>query len=306
MNSPEITSNLEKPHESILTMKKSILITATTSLTLAATLFAGPAGDIATKHAAASAAELETYLTKNPTAEDKAEAIEHLVSAYSLTGNNKRTSELMRIKFDAIEGGAKLDPGELYMTTQMLFQSLVDAGDKEGAKKLIAAATEKSKGHQEAQKLTQAFSQMAGSLNVPGVGDTMEINFKSLQDEDIDLAKMKGKVVLVDFWATWCGPCIAELPNVQETYAKHHDKGFEVIAISLDKDEDKLKKFIEDKKMPWAQYFDGKGWGNEISTGFGIKGIPATFLIGTDGKIVATNLRGANLEKAVAKALAKE
>jgi len=286
-------------------MKNLTLITSAASLALAAALHAGPANDIAAKHAAASAKELEAYVAKNPDAKDRSEAIDHLLGAYELTGNDKRIAELMQGKFDAIEGGAGLNPQELYMTTQMLFTAFVESGDKEAARKLIAAAIAKSKGSDVGPKLEQAFSQMEGQLNLPGVGDTMEIKFKSVQGDDVDLAKMTGKVVLVDFWATWCGPCINELPNVQETYAKYHDQGFEIIAISLDQDKDKLTKFMEDKKLPWAQYFDGKGWSNDISTSFGITSIPATFLIGTDGKVAATNLRGEALEKAVAEQLEK-
>ena len=112
-------------------------------------------------------------------------------------------------------------------------------------------------------------------------------------------------MVLIDFWATWCGPCIAELPNVIKAYENYNDEGFEIIGISLDnaKDEDKLKAFVKDKKMTWAHAFDGQGWGNALAKKFGITSIPATFLIGKDGKVVASNLRGPALEKAVKKEL---
>jgi thiol-disulfide isomerase/thioredoxin len=131
----------------------------------------------------------------------------------------------------------------------------------------------------------------------------LEIAFTDTQGNEFDLAKLKGKVVLVDFWATWCGPCVAEMPNVIAAYEKFHDKGFEIVGISLDQDKDSLLKFIEEQKMPWPQYFDGKGWENEIAGRYGIRGIPATFLVGKDGKIAASNLRGGALEAKLAELL---
>ena len=134
----------------------------------------------------------------------------------------------------------------------------------------------------------------------------MEFAFTDLEGNEVDLAKMKDKVILIDFWATWCGPCIAEMPNVIETYNKHKEAGFDVVGISLDEDKAALEQFIKSNEMPWPQYFDGKGWANEIAQRFGIGSIPATFLIGEDGKVVASNLRGEALEEAVTKALAGE
>lgn len=129
---------------------------------------------------------------------------------------------------------------------------------------------------------------------------------KDMAGNPLSLAKYKGKVVLLDFWATWCGPCVAELPNVIKAYEKHHAKGFEIIGISLDQDEQKLKDFIKDKNMTWPQYFDGKGWENKLASKYGIQSIPATFLLDGEGKIIAKDLRGEALEQAVAKALAKK
>jgi peroxiredoxin len=127
-----------------------------------------------------------------------------------------------------------------------------------------------------------------------------ELKFTSTKDEQIDISQYKGKVVLVDFWATWCGPCIGELPNVLDTYSKYHKDGFEIIGISLDRSRERLEKFIEENNMPWPQYFDGKGWDNEISTGFGIHSIPSTFLLDGQGIVRHVNLRGSALEQAVA------
>jgi len=129
---------------------------------------------------------------------------------------------------------------------------------------------------------------------------------KDVAGKPLSIAKFKGKVVLVDFWATWCGPCVHELPNVLETYKKHHDKGFEIIGISLDKDKDKLLGFTESQKMSWPQFFDGKGWGNKLAVKYGVNSIPMTYLLDAEGKIIGKSLRGDDLEQAVAKALASK
>ncbi len=132
-----------------------------------------------------------------------------------------------------------------------------------------------------------------------------DFDAKDLEGKPLSIARFKGKVVLVDFWATWCGPCIAELPNVQAAYDKHRPQGFEIIGISLDSDRAKLDKFLTDKKMTWPQYFDGQGWQTKLAGTYGVNSIPATYLLDGEGKIIAKNLRGKALEEAVAKALAK-
>lgn len=113
----------------------------------------------------------------------------------------------------------------------------------------------------------------------------------------------KGKIVLIDFWATWCGPCIGELPNVLATYEKHHGKGFEIIGVSLDRDETKLTSFLKEKKITWQQVFDNEG---KIATKYGVASIPSTYLLDREGKILETDLRGEALEAAVTTALAKK
>jgi peroxiredoxin len=126
---------------------------------------------------------------------------------------------------------------------------------------------------------------------------------KDLLGNPLSVSKYEDKVVLVEFWATWCAPCVAELPNIIKAYNKHHSNGFEVIGISLDQDEQKLKSFLKAKELPWVQYFDGKGWQNKLAAKYGIDCVPATFLLDRQGKIIGQDLHGEALEEALTKAL---
>lgn len=133
----------------------------------------------------------------------------------------------------------------------------------------------------------------------------VELKFTGTDGKEVDLAGLRGKVVLVDFWATWCGPCQAELPNVIATYQKLHEKGFEIVGISLDQDKEKLLAYVKDNAMPWPQYFDGKGWQNEISSRFGISSIPAMWVLDKKGMIRSDKARGQELGQLVEKLLAE-
>ena len=140
------------------------------------------------------------------------------------------------------------------------------------------------------------------------VGTTFpDFSEKDLAGKSLSIANYKGKIVMIDFWATWCGPCVGELPNVQAVYKKYHSQGFEIIGVSLDKDKSALDNFLKkNTTMTWQQFFDGNGWQNKLSTKYGINSIPAIYLLDGEGKIIAKDLRGEALEAAVAAALAKK
>ncbi|HEY3780545.1 MAG TPA: TlpA disulfide reductase family protein [Fimbriimonadaceae bacterium] len=109
----------------------------------------------------------------------------------------------------------------------------------------------------------------------------------------IDLASMKGKVVLLDFWATWCGPCVAEMPTVKDIYAKNHSKGLEILGISLDQSPtehglDKLKDFVAKNQIPWPMYYQGNFWDSKFSSSLGIMEIPTMFVIDKQGNYQGT------------------
>lgn len=133
-----------------------------------------------------------------------------------------------------------------------------------------------------------------------------DFNEKDVAGKPLSIANYKGKVVLIDFWATWCGPCVKELPNVLKAYEKHHANGFEIIGISLDKDKEKLESFTKEKNMPWQQFFDGQFWNNKLAVKYGVNSIPATYLLDGEGKIIGKDLRGEALEAAVANGVAKK
>lgn len=123
------------------------------------------------------------------------------------------------------------------------------------------------------------------------IGKPLDIRFTALDGREVDLAVLKGKVVMVDFWATDCGPCVAEMPAIKAAYEKFHEKGFEIVGISLDDKETALRRFIREKGLPWPQHFDGKGWENRFALQYGIFGIPTMWLVDRSGKLRFTNAR---------------
>jgi thiol-disulfide isomerase/thioredoxin len=120
-----------------------------------------------------------------------------------------------------------------------------------------------------------------------------------IDGEELSLETFKGEVTLIDFWATWCGPCLGELPHLKKAYAEYHDKGFDIVGISLDYEKrmplPKFKKWLVKNGLEWHQFYDGKGWGNSVAKLYNVYAIPFAILLDRKGEVRAVNLRGETL-----------
>ena len=122
----------------------------------------------------------------------------------------------------------------------------------------------------------------------------------TLTDKQVKLSDLRGKVVLLDFWATWCTPCIAELPNLQRAYDEFGQDGeFVLLGISLDAEADTMRAFLKDRQLPWEQAVLGPAEINPVALKYFVTGVPATFLIDREGKVVGRDLRGLALHQAL-------
>jgi len=133
-------------------------------------------------------------------------------------------------------------------------------------------------------------AQMAIGYPVP------EISLPGINGNNIQLSSFKGKVVLLDFWASWCGPCRASIPGVVKLYRKYKDKGFEVFGVSLDNKKSAWLKVIKKSKITYTQVMDSDGWNSATAARYGVAEIPTTFLLNRSGELVAVDMEGKDLE----------
>jgi peroxiredoxin len=165
-------------------------------------------------------------------------------------------------------------------------------GAYEVAGKILAAAGDK--------KIAAAGKQLEGAGRRMGlVGKEIEVRGTTVDGKPLDWKGYRGKVVLVDFWASWCKPCVNELPNVRKAYEEFKGKGFEVVGVSLDRDREELDDFLKKHKLPWVTVRDepGKDGAPSLADYYGVLSIPQAILVGRDGRVLSLDARGENLRR---------
>ena len=211
-----------------------------------------------------------------------------------------------RALVDALADALQKKPQTYFKLAENLGRLFEALGDGENA-----AAAYKSFGEILSRNLNEDIRSFGELLKTGAVrrarllsGDPVKVSGKTVDGKPFDISQFKGKVVIVDFWATWCGPCLAEVPNLKKIYEKYHDRGLEIIGVNLDDNGEALAKFLKDNDYPWKVLhdFDAKkadekqpGFADPNAEFYGITGIPTIILIDRKGKVVSLNARGEQL-----------
>jgi len=189
----------------------------------------------------------------------------------------------------------KNDPSSL---ASIIFIDMLDPIEYKDVYYLVDSAL---KGKYPNNPIVKSFENKVSSIRMQTNKSTLEVGslvpdiiLKDINGKEIALSSLRGKVVLIDFWATWCRPCLAEINNIKEAYPKYNKKGFEVYSVSTDRDKAKWEAFTAQQPLPWISVHDTE---HNYGSQFQVTSIPFTMLIGKDGKIIAKNVRGPALEQ---------
>ncbi len=296
-----------------------------------------PAGvaEIQGRHDRALVRELSEYLIRNPEADDRDQA-------YAALFNKAIEHDWFAETEDAAKRYLKDEPdGPVKALAQIIsVMARAQAGQFDEALaryKELMLGLGSSDQEEFAASFTETFAASAGTAGEVEVArriyetlgerftDSAEIRDKATRElarldrvgkpapslEVLDVAgksmrlgSLRGKYVLVDFWATWCAPCIAELPRQQEAYRKYHDAGLEIVGVSLDETRSAVVDFVKVRKLPWIQFHNGTA-GADLVEAFGVSSIPANYLIDPEGTVVRLDLRGSTLDSVLSKLIKK-
>ena len=185
----------------------------------------------------------------------------------------------------------------------------VAPGDKDRAGKILSYIAGRSSNASEKKELedrlvkeypdcSSAKMILGAKRKVDAIGKPFELEFsEAIKGTEVSMKSLKGKVVVIDFWATWCGPCVGEMPKMKSLYAEYKDKGVEFIGVSLDQKKedgglDKLKDYVAKNEIGWPQYYQGNYWDSDFSSSWGINSIPCVFLIDAEGRLATVEARG--------------
>ena len=238
---------------------------------------------------------------KKPVDAERVKFLDYIIISVRLDKALEANDEAGLLKIGA-EIIAKANVDETWtQNAPALLSGVARMNQKVGAKLLndLCASFAASK-DENRKRIAASLAGQIRFLNL--VGNEMKVEGLYLDGTEIDWASYRGKVVLIDFWATWCGPCIGEIPNMTKMYEKYNAAGFEILGYSIDDDLDRLHKFEEERKLPWKTASRKLTQDAEkdyviISSYYGVNAIPTMVLVGKDGKVLSTKARGAELER---------
>lgn len=192
------------------------------------------------------------------------------------------------------------DPSVMTITTNV-GRALGAAGETDAAVELYERMSEYMAKAEDQRLRDRADTMLGAARFIKLPGNAIEVNGKLADGSDFKWEDYRGKVVLVDFWASWCGPCMGELPNMKKNLTKYGEKGFTIVGVNMDDDNARFEKCLTDKEITWVNLVgegEGKsGWSHPLAKYYGISAIPAAILVDKDGKVISLRARGGELDR---------
>jgi peroxiredoxin len=232
---------------------------------------------------------------------DKMRPLSQKMTQYYAEGNEKGRAELFP-KLQALANSKKEVEADYFKKNPDSYVSLYILDGQGGTDNpSFEAKFNKLSARVRNSEMGRAYVARLNAIKSVDVGQpAKDFVQNNTEDKPVSLSSLRGKYVLLDFWASWCGPCRSEHPSMKKAYQKFKDKGFEIIAVSMDNKKDSWLKAIAEDGVPWIQVSDLKGTKNQVTLMYGVSAIPQNFLIDPNGKIIAKSLRGEELEKLLA------